>query len=65
MVVSLFTAECKLNDSNKEYKKYLVILSTEGVLLVDNGLFSISFKNSDFIKSVDYRIVSLIGDICL
>lgn len=54
MVTRLYTANIKLNKSDKHYKKYLVVINDNGVLLSDKGLFVLSFFNEkDFIEQVD------------
>lgn len=54
MVTCLYTANIKLNKSDKNYKKYLVVMNDTGVLLVEYGLFVISFDTlEEFRKQVD------------
>ena len=68
MVTSLYTAKIKLNKSYKEYKKYLVAINENGVLIMDKGLFVVSFFDEvDFKKSVEIEDNNLkhIGDITL
>lgn len=68
MVTSLYTADVKLNPTDKEYHKYLVIYNpTEGILFVNRGLFSISFENEKALETSDVEIKNKkhIGDINL
>lgn len=68
MVTSLYTAEIKLNKSDTDYKKYLVSLNHNGVLIMDKGLFVVSFfTEKDFRNQVDIKNdkLSHIGDITL
>ena len=68
MVTRLYTAQIKLNKSDKDYKKYLVSINENGVLIMDKGLFVVSFFSEvDFKKSVEIEGNNLkhIGDITL
>lgn len=66
MITRLYTCQAKLNKSDKDYKKYLAVINDEGVLLVDNELFVISFTTEEeFHKNVDYNDLKHIGDITL
>lgn len=68
MVTSLYTADVKLNPTDKEFNRMLIIYSPdEGVLLVNRGLFSISFENEKaFLESdVEVKDKRHIGDINL
>lgn len=68
MVTSLYTARIKLNKSYQDYKNYLVAINNNGVLIMDKGLFVVSFFNElDFKKSVEIKDNNLkhIGDITL
>lgn len=68
MVTSLYTADIKINKSVSDYIKYLVAINENGVLIIDKGLFVVSFFNeSDFKKSVEIKDNNLkhIGDITL
>ena len=68
MVTSLYTANIKLNKTDKDYKKYLVSMNENGVLIMDKGLFVLSFfSEEDFKKSVKIEGNNLnhIGDITL
>ena len=54
MVTSLYTAKIKLNKYCPDYKNYLVVMNKNGVLIMDKGLFVVSFFNEvDFKKSVE------------
>lgn len=68
MVTRLYTANIKLNNNNKEYIKYLVIINNNGVLISDKGLFVLSFfTEEDFKNEVDIKDNKLnhVGDITL
>lgn len=68
MVTSLYTAEIKLNKSNKDYIKYLVVINENGVLIMDKGLFVVSFfSEEDFKNNVEIKgnNISHTGDITL
>ena len=68
MCTSLFTADVKLNPTDKKFHKMLIIYNpTEGVLLVNRGLFSISFESLEALETSDVEIKDkrLIGDINL
>ena len=68
MCTSLYTANVKINPTDKEFHKMLVIYNpTEGVLLVNRGLFSISYDSLEALKTSDVEIKDkrLIGDINL
>ncbi|MBQ3306911.1 MAG: hypothetical protein IJG68_01825 [Bacilli bacterium] len=68
MVTSLYTADVKLNKTDKDYHKYLMVYNhTEGILLINRGLFSISFDNEDALASSGAEIINKrhIGDINL
>ena len=54
MVTSLYTAKIKLNKEYPNYKSYLVAINENGVLIMDKGLFVVSFFSEvDFKKSVE------------
>ena len=65
MVTSLYTADAKLNATDKDYKRYIVIQNENGVLMVNRGLFSISFMNEEAILLTDIEVKNKkhIGDI--
>ena len=67
MVTSLYTADVKLNKTDKEYTKYLLIVNEEGILMVNRGLCSISFWNENDLErnAVDIKDKRHIGDITL
>lgn len=68
MITTLYTAEVKLNKKDKNYHKYLLIVNPEeGVLMVDKGLFSISFTSLQdaFNKGVEIINKSHVRDIYL
>ena len=47
MVTSLYTADVQLNPG-KEAKRCLIVYNEEkGILIVDGGLFSLSFESTD------------------
>ena len=67
MVTSLYTADVKLNKTDKEYTKHLLIVNEEGILMVNKGLCSISFWNEADLERNDVEVKnkSHIGDITL
>jgi hypothetical protein len=68
MITNLYTAKIKLNKEYPNYKNYLVAMNENGVLIMDKGLFVVSFFNeADFKKSVEIEGNNLkhIGDITL
>ena len=68
MVTNLYTADIKLNKSDVDYKKYLVAFNENGVLLMDKGLFVVSFfSEEEFKQGVEIKDNNLshVGDITL
>ena len=68
MVTSLYTVDVKLNKTDKDFHKYLMIYNPEeGILFVNRGLFSISFENEEALLTSDIEIKNKrhIGDITL
>ena len=67
MMTSLYTANVKLNATNKDYKKCIIIQNEEGVLMVDKGLYSLSFINEEAVLLADVEVKNKkhIGDITL
>lgn len=68
MLTNLYTANIKLNKHYKDYKKYLVAINDNGVLIMDNGFVCcIFFNEEDFKMSVEIEGNNLkhIGDITL
>lgn len=67
MVTSLYTADVKLNKTDKDFRRVLMLYNPEdGVLLVEHGLFSISFLTLDnFVSQVEVKDKRHIGDINL
>lgn len=67
MVTSIYTADVKLNTTDKDYHKYIVIQNENGVLMINRGLFSISFMNEEAILLTDVEVKNKkhIGDITL
>ena len=67
MVTSLYTADVQLNPG-KEAKRCLIVYNEEkGILIVDGGLFSLSFESTDDLMKSDVIITDKrhIGDINL
>ena len=67
MVTSLYTADVRLNPT-KEARRCLIIYNEEeGILIVEKGLFSISFENIDTLMKSDVIITNKkhIGDVNL
>ena len=68
MVTSLYTASVKLNEKDKDFHRMLVVYNPEeGILLINRGLFSISFESERaFLTSdVEVKYKKHIGDITL
>lgn len=67
MVTSLYTADVKLNKTDKEYTKHLLVVNEEGILMINKGLCSISFWNEADLESnvVEVKNKNHIGDITL
>lgn len=43
---SIYTIEARLNKSDENYHKYIMIINTEkGIIFINKGLFSMSFEN--------------------
>ena len=67
MVTSLYTADIQLNPG-KEAKRCLIVYNEEkGILIIDGGLFSLSFESTDDLMKSDVIITDKrhIGDINL
>ena len=67
MVTSLYTADVQLNPG-KEVKRCLIVYNKEnGILIVDGGLFSLSFESTDDLMKSDVIVTDKrhIGDITL
>ena len=67
MVTSLYTADVQLNPG-KEAKRCLIIYNEEkGILIVDGGLFSLSFESTDDLMKSEVIVTDKrhIGDINL
>ena len=67
MVTSLYTADVQLNPG-KEAKRCLIIYNEEkGILIVDGGLFSLSFESTDDLMKSEVILTEKrhIGDITL
>ena len=66
MVTSLYTANIKLNKSDKDYKKYLVVMNDTGVLILEHALYVLSFATTKEFKTqvdVENNNLNHIGDI--
>lgn len=57
MKTKINVVSLKLNKSDKQPKNYICIENTNGILLVDDGLFSISFNNRDEMLEQDVEII--------
>lgn len=56
MVTSLYTADVQLNPG-QEAKRCLIVYNEEkGILIVDGGLFSLSFESTDDLMKSDVII---------
>ena len=56
MVSSIYTADVKLNATDKDYHKYIIIQNEKGILMINRGLFSISFENEEAVLLSDVEI---------
>ena len=56
MVSSIYTADVKLNATDKDYHKYIIIKNEKGVLMINRGLFSISFENKEAVLLSDVEV---------
>ena len=67
MVTSLYIADVKLNKTDKDYTRHLLVVNEEGILMINKGLCSISFWNEDDLKrnAIDVKDKRHIGDITL
>lgn len=68
MITSLYTADVKLNPTNKEFHKMLVVYNPEhGIVFINRGLFSISFESQEALNISDVEVKNKkhIGDINL
>ncbi len=67
MIISIYTADVKLNATDKDYHKYIVIQNENGVLMVNKGLYSLSFINEEavLLANVEVKNKKHIGDITL
>ena len=68
MVTSLYTVDVKLNKTDKDFHRYLMVYNPEeGILFINRGLFSISFENEEALRTSDVELINKrhIGDITL
>ena len=67
MVTSLYTADVQLNPGKKAKRCLIVYNKENGILIVEKGLFSISFESTDDLMKSDVIITDKrhIGDITL
>ena len=68
MVTSLYTVDVKLNKTDKDFHRYLMVYNPEeGILFINRGLFSISFENEESLRTSDVELKNkrYIGDITL
>lgn len=68
MVTSLYTVDVKLNKTDKDFHKYLMICNPDhGILFINKGLFSLSFETESALLSSDIELKNKrhIGDINL
>lgn len=59
MKTELYIGKVKLNDTDKP-KKWLIAINDNGVLLIDNGLFVISFFAKDDVKILESKYIKTI-----
>ena len=67
MVTSLYTADVQLNPGKKAKRCLIIYNKGNGILIVNGGLFSISFESTDDLMKSDVIITNKkhIGDINL
>ena len=67
MVTNLYTADVKLNKTDVKYTKMIIIYNEKGILMVNRGLFSISFESEEALITSDVEVINKkhIGDITL
>ena len=68
MVTSIYTADVKLNKTDKDFHRMIMIYSPdEGVLFVNRGLYVISFESLEALATSDVEVKDKrrIGDINL
>jgi len=68
MVTSLYTVDVKLNKTDKDFHKYLMVYNPEnGILFINRGLFSLSFESEEALVSsdIEFKNKRHIGDINL
>ena len=56
MVTSLYTADVKLNKTDKDFHPYIMIQNENGVLMVNRGLYSLSFMNEEAVILGDVEV---------
>lgn len=57
METKINVVSLKLNKTDKQPKNYICIENENGILLVDDGLFSISFNSRDDMIEQDVEII--------
>ena len=67
MVTSLYTADVQLNPGKKAKRCLIIYNEEDGILIVEKGLLSISFENTNALMKSDVVITDKkhIGDINL
>lgn len=68
MVTILYTANIKISGFEKTYKKYLVAVNDNGVLIMDKGLCVLSFSSEEEFKAqveIESNNLNYIGDVSL
>ena len=64
MITSIYTGSVKLNKTDKNFKQYLIVSNDTGVLLVEHGLFVLSFDSfKEFKEQTEYENITHIGDV--
>lgn len=64
MVTSIYTADVRLNETDTESHKYIILENEEGTLMINKSLFSISFEAGDPVD-VEVENKKHIGDVTL
>lgn len=66
MMYSIYTIEARLNESDENYHKYIMITNTEkGIMFINKGLFSTLFENESALNDSAIDIINKkhIGDV--
>ena len=59
MSKSVWTAEAKLNKTDKNFRKYVLIFDIEeGIILIDKGFYVITFESLDHARAQGVQIIN-------